>query len=195
MSKDPKTLRHKLDELTNRNINVIENTLKSAQANIQNVLDLISQGRPAYPNFVGDIIDVLPNFGQYNMSLEIDQYVKIVDALEPITWPTAQSLLDFIKDKHIDSNRRIDRIYEQIDNHHLGGRFACTDEILDLVASHLDELETVFALCFLTITLPAARELKQRADFVVKVRECLTKRHPGNSPLVYDLLAGLEGPK
>jgi hypothetical protein len=80
----------------------------------------------------------------------------------------------------------IDNIYDTVDDLLIAKKFDEVNQILESL--DIDNMEVVYLLSYLTITLPAWKQLKYRATFFDKCKESFIKRKEN----VDELLNGLK---
>jgi hypothetical protein len=90
--------------------------------------------------------------------------------------------------KPLDDYKKLDNLYDNLDEHFRNGRFEVVDEILsgvDVENEHIDIL-----LGYLTASLPARHKLVKRKEFYKKIEDKFSKDY--GYPYTADLLRGLE---
>ena len=70
--------------------------------------------------------------------------------------------------------RQLNRVFRELDGLLQDGKFEEVDDILAVV--DIDNLPPTVVLGYLTITIPASKELKNRHSYFLKAREVLTKK-------------------
>lgn len=85
----------------------------------------------------------------------------------------------FDADQHLVVEQQLDRIYDQLDDWLLEGRFSLCDRVIELLHTEytetcLDELD--LGIGFLTITGPARHRLPARSTFAAGLKEGLRQR-------------------